>query len=200
MNQRIIGLTGGIATGKSTVSAYLASHYQFPIFDADDYARVSVAEKSPILQAIAHHFGQDILYPDGTLNRGQLGSIVFQDINERRWLEQQIHPFVRDRFQAVRNNTVAQAGFDKPLVFVIPLLFEAQMTDLVTEVWVVACTPEQQLKRLIHRNSFTPDQAQARITSQMPLAQKCDRADVILDNSTHLENLYQQIDRVLQDS
>lgn len=97
---RIIGLTGGIGSGKTTVSHYLATTYQLPVLDADTYARVTVQLGSPVLKAIAERYGSDILLPDGTLNRQQLGQIVFSSPDERRWLEQQIHPYVRDRLTA----------------------------------------------------------------------------------------------------
>ena len=97
---RIIGLTGGIGTGKTTVSHYLATAYQLPVLDADIYARVAVQLGSPVLKAIAERHGLDILLPDCTLNRQKLGQIIFSNPDERRWLEQQIHPYVRERLEA----------------------------------------------------------------------------------------------------
>ncbi|HEY9845127.1 MAG TPA: dephospho-CoA kinase, partial [Candidatus Caenarcaniphilales bacterium] len=94
MTQRIIGLTGGIATGKTTVANYLASAYQFPILDADTYAREAVQPGSIVLQKIVERYGPAVLLPDGTLNRAHLGNIIFQDSGERVWLETQIHPYV----------------------------------------------------------------------------------------------------------
>src|SRR6478672_8039592 len=94
-SQRIIGLTGGISTGKTTVSRYLANTYNLPILDADIYAREAVQPGSQILQQIAEHYGNTILLPDGRLDRQRLGEIVFSNSNERQWLEEQIHPYVR---------------------------------------------------------------------------------------------------------
>jgi dephospho-CoA kinase len=122
---RIIGLTGGIATGKTTVAEYLASAYALPILDADIYAREAVQPGSPILVNIVDRFGSEILLPDARLNRSQLGEIIFSDPTERRWLESQIHPYVRDRLQA-EQQALAQHPI---LVMVVPLLFEAKMTD-----------------------------------------------------------------------
>ena len=187
--RRIIGLTGGIGTGKSTVSHYLATAYQLPVLDADIYARVAVQKNSPILSAIAHRYNSNILLPDGTLNRKKLGEIIFNNIDERRWLEQQIHPYVRDRVPEEINKLTQQTA-----VLVVPLLFEAQMTDLVTEIWVVYCSKQQQLERLMQRDRLTLEQAQARINSQMPIEEKCDRADIVLDNSSTLEALLKQVD------
>ncbi len=192
MTKRIIGLTGGISTGKTTVSNYLANQ-QLPILDADIYARVAVALGSPVLKAIAHRYGSDILLSDGSLNRQKLGQIIFNNDDERHWLEQQIHPDVRKRFITAINELSTQT-----VVLVIPLLFEAGMSDLVTEIWVVYCSPQQQLQRLMQRDQLTLEQAQARINSQMPIQEKCDRADVILDNSSSLEVLLKQIDVALK--
>ncbi len=190
---RLIGLTGGIGTGKSTVSQYLATTYHLPILDADIYAREAVQVGSPILSAIAQRYGSEILLPDGTLNRQKLGEIVFGNIDERRWLEQQIHPYVRDRFVEAIHQLPEQT-----VVLVVPLLFEAGMTDLVTEIWVVYCSQQQHLERLMQRDHLTLEQAQARINSQILIEEKCKLADVVLDNSSTLEALLQQVDAALK--
>ncbi len=189
---RIIGLTGGIATGKSTVSDYLATVYHLPVLDADIYARVAVQLGSPILKVIAQRYS-NILLPDGTLNRQKLGQIIFRSQDERLWLEQQIHPCVRDYFVEAINELTGQT-----VVLVIPLLFEAGMTDLVTEIWVVRCSEYQQLERLMQRSQLTMEQSQARIKSQMSIVEKCDRADVVLDNSSTPEALLKQVDTALK--
>ncbi|GAX34965.1 dephospho-CoA kinase [Nodularia sp. NIES-3585] len=193
MNKRIIGLTGGIATGKTTVANYLASAYHLPIFDADIYARDAVAVGSPILGAIAQRYGEQILLPDGSLNREKLGTIIFPQPDERHWVESLIHPYVLHRFQ----QAMPIAESSQTLLLVIPLLFEAQMTDLVTEIWVVRCSEFQQLQRLMQRNHLTKEQAQARIDSQLSLAEKAARATVVLDNSFTPESLTKQVDVAL---
>lgn len=193
MTQRKIGLTGGIGTGKTTVSNYLANTHKLPILDADIYAREAVEIGSPILNKIAQRYGGEILLPDSTLNRQKLGEIVFHDNEERIWLEQQIHPFVRQRFAEVMN----QLPSNSTVVLVIPLLFEAKLTNLVSEIWVIFADEQQQVERLMQRNNLTLEQAKARINSQMPLTEKCQKADIILDNSGSLESLYQQIDDAL---
>lgn len=190
--RRIIGLTGGISTGKSTVANYLATAYKLPILDADIYAREAVAVGTKALNAIAHRYGERVLLADGSLNRQQLGAIIFNDISERQWVEKQIHPEVRDRFiQEIEQLSTS------PIVLVIPLLFEAQMTDLVTEIWVVYCPKQQQLARLMERDRLTITAAEARINSQMPVEEKCDRADIVLDNSSTLEALLKQVDAAI---
>ena len=191
--KRVIGLTGGIATGKSTVSRYLENPCRLPVFDADLYAREAVAPGSPALDRIVRRYGSNLLQSDGSLDRKQLGNIIFADMAERRWLEAQIHPYVRQRF-----SDVLAASPPSPCCFVVPLLFEARMTDLVTEIWVVSCTPEQQIRRLMARDRLSRERAIARAASQMPLLEKCDRASLVLDNTETTENLYRQIDRALR--
>ncbi|AFZ25031.1 dephospho-CoA kinase [Cylindrospermum stagnale PCC 7417] len=193
MTKRLIGLTGGIATGKTTVANYLATAYNLPILDADIYARDAVAVGSPILGAIAQRYGMQTLSPDGSLNRQQLGEIIFNSPEERHWLDKLIHPYVGDRFHKEIAESSAQV-----LVLVIPLLFEAGMTNLVTEIWVVSCSQQMQMQRLIQRNNLTPEQAIARINSQLSIAEKASRADVVLDNSSTLEVLLKQVDQALE--
>ncbi len=190
--KRIIGLTGGIGCGKTTVSNYLASAYQLPVLDADIYAREAVQLGSPVLSKIAERYGSGVQLPDGTLNRKRLGEIVFSNPTERQWLEQQIHPYVRSRFESELNRLVAPT-----IVLVIPLLIEARMTDLVTEIWVVSCSPEQQLHRLIERDRLSLEHAQSRLDSQLPIEEKIARADVVLNNSSTREALLKQVDLAL---
>lgn len=189
--KRIIGLTGGIGTGKTTVSNYLAQVYQLIVLDADIYAREAVQPGSSILSQIVERYGTAMLLADGTLNRHQLSDLVFSHKEARHWLEQLIHPDVRRRMVAA----IEQLPADSPVVLVVPLLFEAGMTDLVTETWVVSCTTQQQIERLMQRNGYTLEQAQARMNSQLSLEEKVARADVVLDNSSTPEALLKQVDQ-----
>ena len=190
MNQRLIGLTGGIATGKTTVSNYLRDRYGLPILDADIYAKEAVEIDSPIFQKIIQRYGSEIQLENRALNRTKLGDIIFNNTDEKVWLEAQIHPYVRKRFQEVIDSLDNQI-----IVLSIPLLIEANLIHLVSEIWVVYCDYEQQIQRLQQRNHLTEQQAIARIKNQLPLAEKIIRADVVLDNSGSLEYLYQQIDQ-----
>jgi dephospho-CoA kinase len=190
---RVVGLTGGIATGKTTVAVYLASHYGLTILDADLYAREAVSLGSQGLQDIVERYGPGILRLDQGLDRSQLAQIMFQSADEKQWIESLIHPYVRDRLSA----SVLALHHQPLIVMDIPLLFEASMTDLVTEIWVVSCQPKQQLERLMARNHLTQSEAQTRIDSQMPLQEKCDRADIVLENSGTLEALYAQVDQAV---
>jgi dephospho-CoA kinase len=192
---RLIGITGGIGTGKSTVTNYLHTRYHLPIWDADLYARSAVAIGSPILQAISQRYPTGILQSDGTLDRRRLGEIIFNDLSERQWLDTQIHPYVRHCFET----EISQLAPDASAVLVIPLLFEAQMTDLVTEIWVVSCDRSTQLHRIMTRDRLDQTAAQMRIDSQMSLSDKIAIADVTLDNSSNITNLEQQIDALFSD-
>ena len=198
---RLIGLTGGIATGKTAVSNYLADTYGFPIFDADIYAREAVYPGSPILNSIVERYGPDILLPDGNLNRAELGNIVFSNLAERQRLEQLIHPYVRRRLFEATQSCISSSSLVSngtlTAVLAVPLLFEANMTDLCTEIWVVYCSPSVQLERLMQRDGLSFDRAAARINTQLPLTQKCQQADVVLDNSTTFEELLRQVDSLL---
>jgi dephospho-CoA kinase len=191
--KRLIGLTGGIGTGKTTVSNYLAKKYHLPILDADIYAKEAVAKDSSILNLIFNRYGDRLKLPDNSLDRAALGEIIFNQPKEKQWLESQIHPYVRDRFERellrLQHNTI---------VLVIPLLFEAKLTDIVTEVWVVSCDRDLQIDRLRQRNGLSPEQAIARIDSQLPLSHKIAKADIVINNNSDLEYLYRQIDRAVK--
>ena len=187
--KRIIGLTGGIATGKSTVSHYLSETYDLLVLDADIFSREAVSIDSPILEDIFQHFGSSLRLSDGNLDRLALGNIIFSDSEAKKWLEAKIHPFVRDRFsqELARNK-------DQVIVLAIPLLFEVNLTYLVSEIWVVSCNKANQLMRLQQRNGLSQQQAQQRINSQIPLSEKENQADFILENNSTLEELYRQCD------
>ncbi len=197
---RLIGLTGGIATGKTAISNYLANTYKFPILDADIYAREAVHPSSPILNSIVERYGASILLSDGNLNRPELGNIIFCNPTERQWLEQQIHPYVRHRLVETTQSYITPHFVSTntlTLVLVVPLLFEANMTDLCTEIWVVYCPPSVQVQRLMERDGLSCDRANARIQTQLPLDQKCQKADVVFDNSSTLQSLLSQVDAKL---
>ena len=198
--QRIIGLTGGIGMGKTTVSNYLASAYNLPILDADLYAREAVSPNSTVFRDIVERYGVGILLANGELDRRRLGKIIFASSSERLWLEQRIHPFVRDRMESQLKALPAETY--PTVVLVVPLLFEARMTDLVNEVWVIHCPSAQQIERLLQRDAemapegerLSLEQVQARIDSQMAIEKKVACADVVLENSSTLEELIRQVD------
>ena len=196
LNHRVIGITGGISMGKTTVSTYLETHHQLTVLDADIYARDAVVPGSQAIAAITDRYGPTILLTDGTLDRPALGTRIFTDPAERRWVEAQIHPFVRMKLIQNRDRALQESP-DRPVVLVVPLLFEAGMTDLVTETWVIYCSHDRQLQRLITRSNLSEAQAQDRISSQLDIQIKCSKATWVLDNSTQVADLYAQIDRAI---
>lgn len=192
---RIIGITGGLGMGKTTISNYLESIHHLPVLDADLYAREAVQPGSAVFKEIVERYGSSILLPDKTLDRTRLGEIVFNNSAERLWLEQRIHPYVRDRIESALCQLTQHVA--STVVLVIPLLFEARMTDLVNEVWVVYCPADKQVERLMQRDRLNLKQIYARINSQMPIDEKIKRADVILDNSSTPEALLEQVNLAL---
>jgi len=193
--QRIIGLTGGIGMGKTTISTYLSDVHKLPVLDADLYAREAVEPGSAVLTEIVERYGSGVLLSNGFLDRKRLGEIIFDSLAERLWLEQRVHPYVRDRLE--KNLQALSAQHYSTIILVIPLLFEARMTDLVTEIWVVRCPQTRQIELLMQRDRLTLEQAKARISSQMPIERKVSRADIVIENSADLEYLFRQVDLAL---
>jgi dephospho-CoA kinase len=206
VEQRRIGLTGGIATGKSTVSSLLKDRFGLPILDADCFAREALAPGSPATEAVIHRYGKRVLAPDAplgecvstpdqsnSLDRRALGHLVFSDPEERRWLENLVHPLVRRRFeQELAAMTEAPA-----VVLVIPLLFEAGLEGMCSEIWLVDCDAAEQQARLMGRDGSTAADADARIAAQWPLERKRARADALIDNRAGAESLISQLERAL---
>jgi dephospho-CoA kinase len=186
-SQRRIGLTGGIASGKSSVGRWLAQR-GIPVLDADQVAREVLASGSEATRQVIAHFGDRVRAKGATgeeacLDRAALGRIVFSDPDERRWLEQLVHPRVRDHFHA----ELLRLQQEPIVVLMIPLLFEAGLEHLCTEIWVVTCSEQQQQERLMARDGLTVEEARLRIAAQMPLASKCARADLVIDNAERPE-------------
>jgi dephospho-CoA kinase len=178
-DQRRIGLTGGIATGKSTVGQLLAGRFGLPLLDADLYARGALAPGSPGARAVLARYGEPVAAEaGGAIDRAALGRVVFADPVERRWLEQLVHPLVRQRFEA----ELERLAHAPVVVLMIPLLFEAGLESLCSEVWLVTCSPETQLQRLIGRDGLPEHEARARIAAQWPLARKQALADRLINN------------------
>jgi dephospho-CoA kinase len=177
----LVGLTGGIATGKSTVNAMLAGP-SVRVVDADALAREVVEPSTPALAQIVAEFGKEVLQPDGRLDRARLGEIVFPDPGKRKRLEAITHPAIRRRFERIMAD-LEQAGFDGLLIWDAALLVESGGTKNMDRVVIVTTDPDTQLRRLVERDGCTEDAARARIGSQMPLAIKARYGDYIIDNS-----------------
>ncbi|QXE00676.1 dephospho-CoA kinase [Terribacillus sp. DMT04] len=189
----VIGLTGGIASGKSTVSD-LFREYNIPVVDADVVAREAVEPGEPALRAIIESFGEDILLQDGTLNRPKLGSIIFQDEKKRELLNNIVHPVVRERMTAERDRLKKTYP---AVVLDIPLLFEGKQLQLVDKVVVVHVDSSVQLERLMQRNELTEQAALDRINSQMSLDQKASKADAVIDNNGTRKQTRDQLEKLL---
>ncbi|MDX8046683.1 dephospho-CoA kinase [Gracilibacillus sp. S3-1-1] len=192
----IIGLTGNIATGKSTISNLLKEQYQLPVIDADIVARQVVEPGEHALEEIKDTFGEELILEDGTLNRKQLGAIIFQDEAKRAQLNKIVHPAIRERMQREKEELV-QAGH--PFVVMdIPLLFENNLTYLVDKTIVVYTSPTIQLQRLMKRNQLTEQEATDRMNSQMDMEKKRQLADAIIDNSGTIAQSEQQLSAILK--
>ena len=178
---KIIGLTGGIACGKSTVSKALRA-LGACIIDADAVAHELSQPNQALFNAYVQRFGMAIVTPGGTLDRAAIARLIFTDPTMRAEVEQISHPLIR---RAVEERLrMAEKEQKRAAVLDVPLLFEAGWDALADEVWVVALPPEEQLTRLLARDkTMSEGEARARIAAQMPLAEKCARADVVIDNS-----------------
>ncbi|WP_305880088.1 dephospho-CoA kinase [Sporosarcina sp. Marseille-Q4943] len=192
----IIGLTGSIATGKSTVSRMLKQK-GYPIVDADEISRLVVEPGSPVLESIAEAFGYLVLHPDGSLNREKLGSLIFNDEEKRKKLNGIIHPAVRREMIRQKEEWLEKGA--NTVVMDIPLLFESKLQSYVDKIIVVSATPAIQRERLIARNGYSADEADARINSQLPIAEKELGADAVVDNNGSLEETEHQLAKILNE-
>jgi len=195
--QRRIGLTGGIASGKSSVGRLLAER-GLPVLDADAFARDALAPGSPGAQAVLARYGAAVRQGGGAgagvIDRASLGRIVFADPCERAWLEGLVHPLVRRRFASELERLAAEPA----VVLMIPLLFEAGLEPLCSEIWLVDCEESQQLQRLMARNPLSEADARARIAAQWPLSRKRPLADHLIDNRGDVDGLAAQVQALLR--
>ncbi|WP_047985065.1 dephospho-CoA kinase [Ornithinibacillus californiensis] len=191
----VIGLTGSIASGKSTVSS-MFKELQIPVIDADLIAREVVKPGEPALDEIVSEFGEKVLFPDGTLNRKSLGTIIFSDAEKRTKLNAIVHPAVRKRMLEMKEFYINKGG--KCVVMDIPLLFESKLTHMVDKILVVFVDEAVQLQRLMERDGSTRDEALQRIQSQIPVKEKVRLADVVIDNNGTIENTRNQLEGKLR--
>ncbi|KAF8489832.1 CoaE-domain-containing protein [Russula emetica] len=189
----VIGLTGGIATGKSTVSRQLAAR-NIPVIDADVLARDVVRPGTRTLNKIVSTFGPDILKEDGTLDRPKLGAIVFRDEEQRRKLNAIVHPAVR--WAMILGVLKHWLRGERVCVLDVPLLIESRIYRWVGKVVVVYCSAYIQLQRLMRRDGSTREDARSRLLAQLPIAEKLEYADIVLDNSGTQAELEVQVDEL----
>jgi dephospho-CoA kinase len=192
-----IGLTGGLATGKSHVRVRVAT-LGLPTIDADTIAREVVRPGEPAWRDIRQRFGNDIWKTDGSLNRTALASIIFSDEAARKDLEDILHPRV---YSVIRNwlDELAQARIHRAAVADIPLLYETGHHDDFDKVIVVACEAKTQLQRVMARDGLSKEDAQQRIAIQIPTAQKAAKADIVISTEGTLEETDAQIDRFVKE-
>jgi len=191
---RLVGLTGGIGSGKSTFAAALRG-LGAPVIDADRLARDAVRRGTPALAAIREAFGDGVLGPDGELDRRRLAALVFGDPSARARLEAIVHPAVR---QAVAEETARLVADGHAIAFYdVPLLFETGLDRDVDCVVVVYAPPALQRSRLMARDDISGAEAEARLSAQLPIDEKARRADVVVDNQGGLDELRAKAARVL---
>lgn len=191
---KIIGLTGGIASGKSTVTSYLREK-GYAVIDADRVVHDLQAQGGELYQALVEHFGTEILLDTGDLNRPALAERIFSSQNEIAWSNQVQGEMIRKALARERDRLIEA----EDLFFMdIPLLIEQGYLDWFDKVWLVYVTEHTQLERLMERNALTEDQVRDRLAAQMSLEEKKALVDLVIDNNSKRDHLYQQIDRALE--
>ena len=194
--QRRIGITGGIASGKTIIGNFLFQASQWPILDADIYAHEALSPKSPISKKVLLRYGNKVIQKsrenDQIINRKKLAKIVFQDDVEKKWLEKVIHPFVNKRIEEelekLKSNSV--------VILIIPLLFEKNYTNLCSEICYIDCSRTMQLKRLQSRDKLTLEEANQRIDAQWDNALKKQFSDHIITNANNDETWKMQLKKL----
>lgn len=205
VQQRLIGITGGIATGKSSVGNWLAKR-GLPVLDTDVFAREVLAPGTAATRAVAEHFGAELVCKPISskdsipnfyeLNRKKLGQIVFSEEREKKWLEELVHPLVLKRLKQEIEQLIAEPT----IILMIPLLFEVGLEKLCSEIWLVDCSQQQQLNRLLARDRLSESEAKRRIDSQWPMNKKRLFADIIINNDGKPESWIQEVNLLLDHS
>ena len=181
--QRRIGLTGGIASGKSTITNYIKKHKNIPIIDADNLSRELIKPNTYGYKKILDYFGNKIIdnksNPEREINRKLLRNIIFKHSESKEWIEKLLHPLIKEKMI----EKCSQYKNNQTILLVIPLLFEANFEDICTEIWLVKCPLETQKKRLITRDKISEKEAYKTINLQLSFEEKRKFSDIILDNS-----------------
>ncbi len=180
----VIGLTGGIASGKSAVAAALRE-VGACVIDADRLAHEQAEPGGTLFNVYVEHFGERIITDSGELHRGAIGEIIFRNPLEKQWIDRTSHPILFDELK--RRIESCRTEGCRVIILDVPLLFEAGWDSLCDEIWVVSVPLGIQTDRLMMRDSLTREQAEARISAQMSLKEKCSRGNVVLDNSGSIQ-------------
>lgn len=194
---RIVGLTGGIGSGKSTVTDYLISK-GFHVLDADKIAREIVMPGSDMLIELSSVFGKEILQEDGSLDRKKLGMMVFSDAEKKETLDRLMHTRILEMIHERILEFREESAHSKVIFIDAALLFETGLSKSTDEIWVIDADDETRIRRIMARDGLQREEILKRIESQMTREEKNSRADVILDNSGEPEALYRQIDELLK--
>ena len=195
-NQRRIGLTGGIASGKSTITNYIRAHKKIPILDADILSRELLKPNTIGYKKVLEYFGNRIIdkySSEKTINRRLLKNIIFEDEKHREWIQKLLHPLIKEKIIAECN----QHKDKKTILLVIPLLFEAKFEDICTEIWLVKCPKEVQIKRLVKRDKISEKEAYKIINLQLNFEEKIQFSNVILDNSNDLNQWMNKLKEII---
>ena len=196
-NQRRIGLTGGIASGKTTITNYIRKHKNIPILDADHFSRELIKPNTYGYKKILDYFGNKIIdnksNSEREINRKLLRNIIFKHSASKEWIEKLLHPLIKEKMiqecSRYKNN--------QTIVMVIPLLFEAKFEDICTEIWLVKCPEEVQKKRLMKRDHISEKEALNIINLQLGFEEKTKFSNVILDNSDNQNQWIHKISKLI---
>ena len=189
-----VGLTGGIASGKSTVARMLVAKGAV-LIDFDDLTHTVEEPDGPVWREILRHFGKAVLLPDRRIDRGKLGAVVFADRKKREILNGIVHPAVLAEWRR-RLAEIEKERADAVVLSDIPLLIEVGLEKMVDLVLLVCVPPEAQIRRLMARNGYSREEAESRVAAQMPIAEKIPRADIVIRNEGPVEETAREVDRV----
>ncbi len=196
-NQRRIGLTGGIASGKTTITNYIRKHKNIPILDADNLSRELIKPNTYGYKKIIDYFGNKIIdnnkNSERAINRKLLRKIIFKHSESKEWIEKLLHPLIKEKMI----EECSQYKNNQTLILEIPLLFEAKFEDICTEIWLVKCPKELQKKRLIKRDKISEKKSSEIINLQLSFEEKRKLSDIILDNSDDQNKWITTINEVL---
>lgn len=195
-SQRRIGLTGGVASGKTTIANYISKTKNIKILDADIYSRKLIKPNTKQYYKIISHFGKrivDISTKKLEINKQTLKKIIIEDPNQRKWLENLLHPLIKESIIKDCN----KMKNEKVLLLVVPLLFEAKFDDMCTEIWLVKCGMKEQLKRLLKREKLNVSEAKQLINLQLSYSDKAKKVNVILDNSNAQEKWKKKVESLI---
>lgn len=192
---KVIGLTGGISSGKSTVSELLTA-FGFKVIDADTAAREAVAKGTTGLEKVRETFGEEAIDENGEMDRKYMGDLVFNNPDQRLVLNEIVHPIVREIMDEKKQQYIEEGH---NVIMDIPLLFENELQDTVDEVWLVYTSESIQIDRLMERNDLTQEEAKARVYSQISIDKKSRMADHVIDNLGDKLELKQNLEKLLSE-